>query len=161
MIYFGLLNIIWPEYWIVALFDILLFLARIYYVIYLAAKVNDQFSKHKEVLMKTKLHIGKLKAKVHCVYSKIENGEDVAELVKQTKYLGVFFAKFGTERIGDEWLDMIIEQIYHIVEMLEVDKERNPIKLLGFTPTYDFLKASFWTLLTLIFIVVNKELGFI
>ena len=161
MIYFGILNTTLPEYWIVALFDILIFIARIYYVIYLAAKVNDQFSKHKEVLMKTKLHIGNIKTKVHHLYSKIENGEDVAGIVKETQYLGLFFAKFGTERDGEDWLDMIIEQIYHIVEMLEVDEERNPIKLLGFAPTYDFLKGSFWTVLTLIFVIINKELRFI
>ena len=162
MIYFDIINAEFPDYWIVALFDILFFLARVYYVIYLAAKVNDQFGKHKLILMRTKLFIGKLKVNAHWVWSSLELGEPVDELLRDDIYLQQFFAQYGfANRAGEEWLDLLIEQIYHIIETLETDQERNPIKLLGFTPTYDFLKGSFGTLLTLLFIIVNKELGLI
>ena len=159
LIYFGILNASFPDYWIVALFDILFFLSRVYYIIYLAAKVNDQFSKHKNMLMKTKLNLSILKSKFHLIIQQKEEGLPVQKMLNEDSYLRQFISEFGYDVDKAAYLDLIIDQIYHIVEALEMDEERDPIKFLGFKPTFDFLKGSYWTLITLVFIVVNKELG--
>ena len=162
MIYFDIININYPDYWIVGLFDILFFLGRVYYIIYLSARVNDQFGVHRDILTKILILITKLKTNVIYLSSMKAESRDhmLSDMLLGDVYLEQFIGRYGLKGGGLESLDLVMEHITHIIRSLEIDELRNSITFLGFKPTFTYLKGSLGTLLTIIFIAVNKALGF-
>ena len=161
--YFDLLiNIsITTEFAILAGFDALLFLTIVIYIMYLGAKVNQHIIFHKDAFISHKnlLEAGMaIHQNREMLFRRRKNPYQGRLMRKVWEVSQEYFHGKSTEEI-DSTFQTCINIIDNLNEQLEIEGELRPLKLLGIKPTFDVLKAFSMAILSLIFIVINKELN--